>query len=81
MLLQMEQSAQVTRLAHIRMVGLLTTLWILDALMLLFAIESIMLEGPTVMIMFASEVRFCSSGSFGTAGADFRPSHPLLDST
>ncbi|ORY89354.1 hypothetical protein BCR35DRAFT_300503 [Leucosporidium creatinivorum] len=51
----MEQSAQVTRLAHARMLGLLSILWVLDACLIVFAVESILLEGPTVMIMFASE--------------------------
>jgi hypothetical protein len=53
----MEQSAAVPRLAHIRMIGLLSVLWVLDSLLLIYAVESILLEGPTVMIMFASEVR------------------------
>lgn len=52
----MEQSAQVTRLAHARMLGLLSILWILDACLIMYAVESILIEGPTVMIMFASEV-------------------------
>lgn len=54
--LQMEQTAQVSRLAHARMVGILSILWFADALLLIFAVESILLDGPTVMIMFASEV-------------------------
>ncbi|GAA5984220.1 hypothetical protein JCM10908_006098 [Rhodotorula pacifica] len=51
----MEQAAQVSRLAHARMVGLLALLWLADIGCLVFAIESIMIDGPTVMIMFASE--------------------------
>ncbi|GAA5940062.1 hypothetical protein JCM10213_004929 [Rhodosporidiobolus nylandii] len=51
----MEQAARVTRLAHARMVGLLCLLWLADILFLIFAVDSILLEGPTVMIMFASE--------------------------
>lgn len=38
--------------------ALLAWLWIFDALLLTFAVESILLDGPTVMIMFASEVRY-----------------------
>lgn len=54
---QMEQAAQVSRLAHARMLGLLSLLWLADIVSLVFAFESIMIDGPTVMIMFASEVR------------------------
>jgi E3 ubiquitin-protein ligase synoviolin len=56
----MEQSANVSRLAHARMVGLLSILWIADVVMVLFAAECILVEGPTVMIMFASEVSLFS---------------------
>ncbi|GAA6001327.1 hypothetical protein JCM10207_006610 [Rhodosporidiobolus poonsookiae] len=51
----MEQAAQVSRLAHVRLVGLLSLLWLADILLLIFAVDSILLDGPTVMIMFASE--------------------------
>ncbi|GAA6016669.1 hypothetical protein JCM11491_000201 [Sporobolomyces phaffii] len=51
----MEQSANVSRLAHARMIGLLSLLWIADVIMVLFAADCILAEGPTVMIMFASE--------------------------
>ncbi|BGO91614.1 hypothetical protein NBRC10512_008061 [Rhodotorula toruloides] len=51
----MEQAAQVSRLAHARMIGLLSLLWLADIACLFYAVESIMLDGPTVMIMFASE--------------------------
>ncbi|BGP24877.1 E3 ubiquitin-protein ligase synoviolin [Rhodotorula toruloides] len=51
----MEQAAQVPRLAHARMIGLLSLLWLADFACLLYAVESIMVDGPTVMIMFASE--------------------------
>lgn len=52
----MEQTQSVTRLAHARMIGLLSLLWVADVVMLLFAADCILVEGPTVMIMFASEV-------------------------
>ncbi|GAA5850341.1 hypothetical protein JCM8547_001839 [Rhodosporidiobolus lusitaniae] len=51
----MEQTARVTRLAHARMIGLLSLLWLSDILLLVFAVDSILMDGPTVMIMFASE--------------------------
>ncbi|GAA5875930.1 hypothetical protein JCM3774_005820 [Rhodotorula dairenensis] len=51
----MEQAARVSRLAHARMLGLLSLLWLADIGCLVFAVESIMIDGPTVMIMFASE--------------------------
>ncbi|KAG0658990.1 E3 ubiquitin-protein ligase hrd1 [Rhodotorula mucilaginosa] len=47
----MEQAARVSRLAHARMLGLLSLLWIADIACLIFAVESIMIDGPTVMIM------------------------------
>lgn len=61
---QMEQSANIPRLFHLRMGALLSMLWFVDALVLVFAIESILIEGPTVMIMFASEVRLPFPGRF-----------------
>ncbi|SCV71941.1 BQ2448_4635 [Microbotryum intermedium] len=54
-LAQMEQSAQVSRLAHIRMISLLALLWVADVVLLISSVECILIEGPTVMIMFASE--------------------------
>ncbi|BGO99863.1 hypothetical protein RTG_00666 [Rhodotorula toruloides ATCC 204091] len=51
----MEQAAQVSRLAHARMIGLLSLLWLADIACLFYAVELIMIDGPTVMIMFASE--------------------------
>ncbi|KAM0750435.1 hypothetical protein T439DRAFT_314824 [Meredithblackwellia eburnea MCA 4105] len=51
----MEQSANIPRLFHLRMGALLSMLWAVDILLLIFAVESILIEGPTVMIMFASE--------------------------
>ncbi len=53
----MEQSPNISRKFHLRMVSLLGLLWVVDCGFLLFAVESILVEGPTVMIMFASEVR------------------------
>jgi hypothetical protein len=64
----MEQTAQVSRLQHARMIGLLSVLWLADIGLLVFAVDSILLEGPTVMIMFASEVRFVSSLSLTLVG-------------
>lgn len=57
----MEQSAHIPRRFHLRMGGLLSLLWIFDVLLLAFAVESVLLDGPTVMIMFASEVRLARS--------------------
>ncbi|KDE08885.1 hypothetical protein MVLG_00982 [Microbotryum lychnidis-dioicae p1A1 Lamole] len=51
----MEQSAQVSRLAHLRMISVLALLWVADVVLLIFSVECILIEGPTVMIMFASE--------------------------
>ncbi|GJN90576.1 hypothetical protein Rhopal_003588-T1 [Rhodotorula paludigena] len=51
----MEQAAQVSRLAHARMAGILSLLWLADVVLILYAFDSIMIDGPTVMIMFASE--------------------------
>ncbi|GAA5996522.1 uncharacterized protein JCM10292_003027 [Rhodotorula paludigena] len=51
----MEQAAQVSRLAHARMVGILSLLWLADVALILYAFDSVMVDGPTVMIMFASE--------------------------
>lgn len=59
----MEQAAQVSRLAHARMIGLLSLLWLADIACLFYAVESIMLDGPTVMIMFASEVSHLEAAS------------------
>lgn len=39
------------------MVTMLSFFWIVDLLFTAFACESILLEGPSVMILFASEVR------------------------
>lgn len=69
----MEQSAQVTRLAHARMLGLLSILWILDACLIMYAVESILIEGPTVMIMFASEVSSAPFGKHRARKADLPP--------
>ena len=52
---QMEQSPHLSKLFHVRMISCLFTLWVVDFVLLLFATESILLEGPSVMIMFASE--------------------------
>ncbi|GAA5984843.1 hypothetical protein JCM11641_005435 [Rhodosporidiobolus odoratus] len=51
----MEQAARLTRLTQARLTGLISVLWAADILFLVLAVDSILLEGPTVMIMFASE--------------------------
>jgi len=52
------------------MMGLLSLLWIADIVMLLFAAECILIEGPTVMIMFASEVSLDLPHHRNTSEAD-----------
>ena len=51
----MEQLPNVGRVFHIRMVAMLTMLGIADIALLVYAAESVLLEGPSVMLMFASE--------------------------
>lgn len=51
----MEQSPNISRLFHFRMIALISILWVVDIAFLAFAVDSILIEGPTVMIMFASE--------------------------
>ncbi|GAA5894216.1 E3 ubiquitin-protein ligase HRD1 [Sporobolomyces salmoneus] len=63
----MEQSANVSRLAHARMIGLLSLLWIADIVMVLFAADCILVEGPTVMIMFASEYMILVASVWATS--------------
>ncbi|GAA5940902.1 uncharacterized protein JCM15063_000914 [Sporobolomyces koalae] len=63
----MEQSANVPRLAHARMIGLLSSLWVADVAMLLFAADCILVEGPTVMIMFASEYMILVASVWATS--------------
>lgn len=60
-MVQMEQSPNISRAFHARMVSLLGLLWLVDSALLLYSIENILTEGPTVMIMFASEVSQLSS--------------------
>ncbi|GAA5900819.1 hypothetical protein JCM5296_002192 [Sporobolomyces johnsonii] len=62
----MEQAAHVSRLAHARMIGLLSLLWLADLVLLLFSVDSILLDGPTVMIMFASEYMILLAGVWST---------------
>ncbi|GAA5882481.1 hypothetical protein JCM16303_001758 [Sporobolomyces ruberrimus] len=62
----MEQTQSVTRLAHARMIGLLSLLWVADVVMLLFAADCILVEGPTVMIMFASEYMILVASAWAT---------------
>ncbi|GAA5965387.1 hypothetical protein JCM3765_004880 [Sporobolomyces pararoseus] len=63
----MEQSANVSRLAHARMIGLLSLLWVADVVMVLFAADCILVEGPTVMIMFASEYMILVASVWATS--------------
>jgi E3 ubiquitin-protein ligase synoviolin len=51
----MEQNPSINRLFHIRMVTVLSTLWVVDILLIAFAADTILSDGPSVMIMFASE--------------------------
>lgn len=51
----MEQSPNIGRIFHLRMCTLLSLLWVVDFALLLYAAESVLLEGPSVMLMFASE--------------------------
>ncbi|KAH8916082.1 hypothetical protein BT69DRAFT_1229002 [Atractiella rhizophila] len=51
----MEQGGTLPRYFHVRMVAILSTLWIFDSILLLFTIESILLDGASVMILVASE--------------------------
>lgn len=53
----MEQATHSSAVFHLRMVTLLSLLWVADVLLIMYAVESILLDGPTVMVMFASEVR------------------------
>ncbi|GAA5918884.1 hypothetical protein JCM1841_006658 [Sporobolomyces salmonicolor] len=62
----MEQAAHVSRLAHARMIGLLSLLWLVDLVLFLFSVNSILLDGPTVMIMFASEYMILLAGVWST---------------
>ena len=52
----MEQAPELSRLFHTRITGLLIILWAADLCFLAFAAQSLLVEGPSVMIMFASEV-------------------------
>ena len=51
----MEQLPNVGRVFHVRMVAMLTVLGLADIALLVYAAESVLLEGPSVMLMFASE--------------------------
>lgn len=51
----MEQLPNVGRVFHARMVAMLTVLALADIALLIYAAESVLLEGPSVMLMFASE--------------------------
>ncbi|BGP48272.1 E3 ubiquitin-protein ligase hrd1 [Rhodotorula kratochvilovae] len=62
----MEQAAHVSRLSHVRMVGLLWLLLLADAAFILNAVDSITVDGPTVMIMFASEYLILAATALST---------------
>ena len=48
------------------MVTVLSTLWVIDTLLIVFATESILMDGPSVMIMFASEYMIMLATLLGT---------------
>jgi E3 ubiquitin-protein ligase synoviolin len=48
------------------MLTVLSTLWIIDILLIIFAADSILLDGPSVMIMFASEYMIMLATLLGT---------------
>ena len=62
----MEQSPSIPRIFHMRMITVLSTLWLFDLVLILFAAESIFMEGPSVMIMFASEYMIMLAMLLGT---------------
>lgn len=63
---QMDSSPSIPRIFHLRMVTVLSTLWIIDACLIVFATDSILLDGPSVMIMFASEYMIMLATLLGT---------------
>lgn len=65
-LFQMEQAPTIPRLFHFRTVTLLSLLWIVDVALVAVAADSILTEGPSVMIMFASEYMILLAGLLGT---------------
>ena len=64
--LQMDSSPSIPRIFHLRMLTVLSTLWVIDILLIVFAADSILLDGPSVMIMFASEYMIMLATLLGT---------------
>lgn len=62
----MDSSPSIPRIFHLRMITVLSTLWVIDALLIIFATDSILLDGPSVMIMFASEYMIMLATLLGT---------------
>lgn len=62
----MEQAPSIPRIFHFRMITVLSTLWFSDILLVAFAADSILTEGPSVMIMFASEYMIMLATLVGT---------------
>jgi len=62
----MEQSPHISRLFHFRMTTMLSALWIADILFTALALESILLEGPSVLILFASEYLILAATNWNT---------------
>lgn len=63
----MEQAPVIPRLFHIRMVSMLSILWVVDTILVAVAADSILTEGPSVMIMFASEYMILLATLLGTS--------------
>lgn len=57
----------IPRLFHIRMVTILSILWLVDIVLVAVAADSILTEGPSVMIMFASEYMILLATLVGTS--------------
>lgn len=54
---QMDQSPTPPgRLFHARMISVLSIIWVTDLLLIAYATESVLLEGPSVILMFEMEV-------------------------
>lgn len=46
-----------SKVFHVRMTSALASLWLVDTLFIIYTSESVLLEGATVILMFAMEVR------------------------
>lgn len=64
----MEQTPSVSRLFHFRMITVLTTLFVLDLFLVIFALEVVLLDKNRmgIMIMFASEFMIISATLWST---------------